>query len=54
MIFVMVKCGVLFEVGAGFLNNIYTSFAFKGLNLNSVFVFKGLINDYFLKEITSV
>jgi hypothetical protein len=32
----MVKCGVLFEVRAEFLNNIYTSFVFKGLNLNSV------------------
>jgi hypothetical protein len=32
----MVKCGVLFEVRTGFLNNIYTSFGFKGLNLNSV------------------
>jgi hypothetical protein len=36
MIFVMVKCGVLFEVRTEFLNNIYTSFGFKGLNLNSV------------------
>jgi hypothetical protein len=32
----MVKCGVLFEVRTGFLNIIYTSFGFKGLNLNSV------------------
>jgi hypothetical protein len=36
LIFVMVKCGVLFEVRTGFLNNVYTSFVFKGLNLNSV------------------
>jgi hypothetical protein len=36
LIFVMVKCGVLFEVQTEFLNNIYTSFVFKGLNLNSV------------------
>jgi hypothetical protein len=36
LIFVMVKCGVLFEIRTGFLNNIYTSFVFKGLNLNSV------------------
>jgi hypothetical protein len=36
LIFVMVKCGVLFEVRTEFLNNIYTSFVFKGLNLNSV------------------
>jgi hypothetical protein len=32
----MVKCGVLFEVRTEFLNNIQTSFVFKGLNLNSV------------------
>jgi hypothetical protein len=32
----MVKCGVLFEVRTEFLNNIYTSFGFKGLKLNSV------------------
>jgi hypothetical protein len=32
----MVKYGVFFEVRTGFLNNIYTSFGFKGLNLNSV------------------
>jgi hypothetical protein len=36
LIFVMVKCGVLFEVRTEFLNNIQTSFGFKGLNLNSV------------------
>jgi predicted Holliday junction resolvase-like endonuclease len=36
LIFVMVKCGVLFEVRTEFLNNISTSFVFKGLNLNSV------------------
>jgi hypothetical protein len=28
----MVKCGVLFEVRTEFLNIIYTSFGFKGLN----------------------
>jgi hypothetical protein len=32
----MVKCGVFFEVRIEFLNIIYTSFVFKGLNLNSV------------------
>jgi hypothetical protein len=32
----MVKYGVLFEVRTGFLNNISTSFGFKGLNLNNV------------------
>jgi hypothetical protein len=33
----MVKCGVLFEVRTGFLNNIQTSFDFKGIiSLNSV------------------
>jgi hypothetical protein len=41
LIFVMVKCGVLFEVRTEFLNIIYASFGFKGLNrglisLNSV------------------
>jgi hypothetical protein len=39
LIFVMVKCGVLFEVRTGFLNIIYTSFGYRGL-----------INDYFLKQ----
>jgi hypothetical protein len=28
----MVKCGVHFEVRTGFLNDIKTSFVFKGLN----------------------
>jgi hypothetical protein len=32
----MVRCGVLFEVRTEFLNIIYMSFGFKGLNLNSV------------------
>jgi hypothetical protein len=32
----MVKCGVLFEVRTEFLNNIWTRFVFKGLNLNSI------------------
>jgi hypothetical protein len=36
LIFVMVKCGVLFEVRTEFLYNIQTSFGFKRLNLNSV------------------
>jgi hypothetical protein len=31
LIFLMVKCGVLFEVRTESLNNIYTSFVFKGL-----------------------
>jgi hypothetical protein len=31
LIFVMAKCGVLFEVRTKFLNVIYTSFGFKGL-----------------------
>jgi hypothetical protein len=31
LIFVMVKCGVLFEVRTEFLNNTYTSYVFKGL-----------------------
>jgi hypothetical protein len=30
LIFVMVKCGVLFEVRTEFLNIIWTSFGFKG------------------------
>jgi hypothetical protein len=30
LIFVMVKCGVLFEVRTGFLNVIYTNFDFEG------------------------
>jgi hypothetical protein len=29
----MVKCDVLFEVRTEFLNNIYTSFGFKGLSI---------------------
>jgi predicted Holliday junction resolvase-like endonuclease len=32
----MVKCGDLFEVRTAFLNNIQTSFVFKGLNLNNI------------------
>jgi hypothetical protein len=32
LIFVMVMCGVLFKVRTKFLNIIYTSFGFKGLN----------------------
>jgi hypothetical protein len=36
LIFVMVKCSVLFEVRTEFLSTIYMSFGFKGLNLNSV------------------
>jgi hypothetical protein len=36
LIFVMVKCGVLFEVRTEFLNTIYTCFVFKGSNLYSV------------------
>jgi hypothetical protein len=36
LMFVMVKCGVLFEVWAGFLNIIYTTFNFRGLNCNFV------------------
>jgi hypothetical protein len=32
----MVKCCVLFDVRTEFLNNIYTSFGLKVLNLNSV------------------
>jgi hypothetical protein len=36
LIFVMVKCDVLFEVRTEFLNIILTSFSFKGLNLNSI------------------
>jgi hypothetical protein len=31
LIFVMVKCGVLFQVRTEFLNSIQTSFGFKGL-----------------------
>jgi hypothetical protein len=30
LIFVMVKCGVLFEVRTEFLNNIWTNFGLKG------------------------
>jgi hypothetical protein len=36
LIFVMVKCGVLFEVRTEFLNIISTSFGFKGLNLSTI------------------
>jgi hypothetical protein len=32
----MVRCGVLFETRTEFLNNIYTNFVFKRLNLNRV------------------
>jgi hypothetical protein len=33
LIFVMVKCGVLFEVRTEFSNIIQTSFSFKGLSI---------------------
>jgi hypothetical protein len=36
MIFVMVNCGVLFEVRTEFLNIIYTSFGFKGNSVNQL------------------
>jgi predicted Holliday junction resolvase-like endonuclease len=36
LIFVMVKCGVLFEVWYEYLNKIWTSFVSKGLNLINV------------------
>jgi hypothetical protein len=42
LIFVMVKCGVLFEVQTGFLNIIWTSFGFKGLKVSD--------GDYFPKQ----
>jgi hypothetical protein len=35
----MVKCGVLFEVRIEFLNNISTSFVFKGLNSVNQLIF---------------
>jgi hypothetical protein len=37
LIFVMVKYGVLFEVRTEFLNNVYTSFGFKGLSMPAIF-----------------
>jgi hypothetical protein len=39
LIFVMVKCGVLFEVRTEFLNKILTSFVFKGLNSVNQLIF---------------
>jgi hypothetical protein len=36
LISVMVKYGVLFEVRTEFLNNIWTSFGFKGLSYSDV------------------
>jgi hypothetical protein len=42
LISVMVKCVVLFEVRTEFLNNIWTSFGFKGLKVGD--------GDYFLKQ----
>jgi hypothetical protein len=33
---VMVKCGVLFEVPADFLNNIQTSFGFKKVKIHKI------------------
>jgi uncharacterized protein (UPF0297 family) len=35
----MVKCGVLFEVWTEFLNIIYTSLGFKGLNSVNQLIF---------------
>jgi hypothetical protein len=42
LIFVMVKCDVLFEVRTEFLNIIWTSFGFKGLKVGD--------DDYFPKQ----
>jgi hypothetical protein len=42
LIFVMVKCGVFFEVRTEFLNIIYTSFGFKALKVGD--------GDYFRKQ----
>jgi hypothetical protein len=39
LIFVMVKCAVLFEVRTEFLYNIKTSFGFKGLNCVNQLIF---------------
>jgi hypothetical protein len=38
LIFVMVKCGVLFEVRTGFLNIIYRSVGLKRLQANAEIV----------------
>jgi hypothetical protein len=38
-IFVMVKCGVLFEVRTEFLNIIYMNFGFKGINSINQLIF---------------
>jgi hypothetical protein len=39
MSFVMLKCGILFEVRTGFLNIIYASLGFKGLeNINLAYL----------------
>jgi hypothetical protein len=39
LIFVMVKCGVLFEVRTGFLNIIYKSCGFKCVKYNLLVLF---------------
>jgi hypothetical protein len=44
----MVKCGVLFEVRAEFLNITYTNFGFKGLSLVGL-VSVGLLLVYYFK-----
>jgi hypothetical protein len=45
----MVKCGVLFEVRAGFLNIIYTSFGFKfcfgGRLISGAYTSEGIRED---------
>jgi hypothetical protein len=43
----MVKCGVLYEVQTKFLNIIYTSFGFKGLN-------RGFISVNSINQLISV
>jgi hypothetical protein len=56
LIFLMVKCGVLFEVRTEFLNITYTRFGFEGLILH--FVKKGCydfliilsLNKYYLPK----
>jgi hypothetical protein len=37
LIFVMVKCGVFYEVWTEFVNSIYTRLGFKGLNAQNLY-----------------
>jgi hypothetical protein len=51
LIFVMARCGVLFEVRTEFLNIVYTSFGFKGLMLIQVLYTQRMVLIMFIIDV---